>query len=157
MIIVHNLIILLFLCVFTLYYKILTNIISFDYKKVKHIIKEPLQVNKININDKIMINKIFIAILETDEKCKIDVLNEIMIDEIIKQMENNNVKYYTIIDYEKNNECLKPMINQQIIFDYLFFYFLLAFWSISTTIITIHIYYDYHLTVPNLNEKENCV
>lgn len=148
MTIINYLIILSFLCVFSLYYNILTNIISFDYIKVKQIIKEPIQID--NTYDKITIRENFIAILETGEKCNINVLNDIIIDNIIKQIKNNN-KYYTIINQSNDNKCINLMTSTQIIYDYLFFYFLVIFWSIVTTIIFIHTYYDYYLIQYDIN------
>ena len=128
------LLVLLFVCVMLICYNVFINIFTFNFIKVIDIeIKKSIQNNKlVNSTQNSFLIPIFIATLENTKKCKIDVLNRIMIEKIIDDIELKQIQYYIIIKDDDNKICSKPINNLEIFVCYLSFYFIIIFFSIIT-------------------------
>jgi len=96
----------------------------------------------------------FIANLENDKNCKIDILNEIMISNIKKNIELMKKNYYTIIDNDKKNICSKIYDIYEIIITYISFYISIICFSIITMSIIVN-YFDWFDYYINYNNQHN--
>ena len=132
---IHKCIFLLFMSLMIIYYHILYGIFTFNYYKIENIeiIKSNMTTNG-NPN-------IFMATLENGIICNIDIKNEIMISNFIKNMNEYNVNYYTR-PYYKKNTCTKPEKNIEIIFYFMLFYYCIIMTSLITIIVSINFYLE---------------
>jgi hypothetical protein len=118
-----------------IYYNILYGIFTFNYYKIENI-----EIIKLNFTTNENHN-IFIATLENGIICNIDIKNEIMISNFIKNMNEYNVNYYTH-PYYKKNICTKPEKNIEIIFYFMIFYYCIILTSLITIIVSINVYFE---------------
>lgn len=90
---------LLFVCIFSAYYNFFLSIFRFDFEKIVRVdeIKKHIQHNaKTNIS--ISSTSIFMANLENNHNCVIDIPNKIMVSNIKKNIKSKKKNYYVIID-----------------------------------------------------------
>ena len=150
---------LLLLCILSIYYNVFLSIFKFDYVKIVDIeIKKHIQYN-VNTNTSI---SIFIANLQNNHNCVIDIPNKIMLFNIKKNIKSKKKNYYTIINNRKNNICSTLDNIIEIILIYISFYISI----ISFSIITLYIIVEYftigmiinnynNLTSNNDNDNDN--
>ena len=134
-------------------YLILLNLFSFEY----------IQINKIYIeqsNTKPWSNKYinnigekFFAKLINNNTCQIDILNSQMINNFIKNIEEPNTKYYTII--EQANMCSKPEKISGIILHNIFIKTTLFAISSLFSFIIVNIFYEIKEYIKNNNIKKS--
>ena len=148
---------LLFLCILSIYYNVFLSIFSFDYVKIVDIeIKKHNQYN-IGLNSSIYNSHpvpTFIATLKNNHNCKLDISNEIMISDIKKNIKSRKKNYYTIIDNDKKNICSTIIDIYEIIITYISFYIIIIGFSIMTTSIIVD-YYIYYYRIQDNNNNDN--
>ena len=142
---IHKYILLLLLCLIVVYYNIFMSIYIFNFVEIKSI-KIIKSNNTINTH-----RNIFKAKLQNKNKCIINIKNEVMIKNFIKNMKKYNIKYYTVVQ-NKNNICSKPEKNIDIIFYNILFYCCTLISFVIFFIIFTHVYFEYNIS---LNEIEN--
>jgi hypothetical protein len=126
---------LLFLCILSIYYNVFLSIFRFDFIKIVDI--EILKNNQHNVETNLSISNSylvpsFIANLENNHNCKIDISNEFMILNIKKNIKSRKKNYYTIIDDDKKNICSTIDDIYEIIITYISFYISIICFSIIT-------------------------
>ena len=132
---------LLFVCIFSAYYNFFLSIFRFDFEKIVRVdeIKKHIQHNaKTNIS--ISSTSIFMANLENNHNCVIDIPNKIMVSNIKKNIKSKKKNYYVIIDNEKNICSILADI-YEIIIIYATFYIT----TILLSIITLSVIVEYFI------------
>ena len=132
----YFLLFLLLLCVLSIYYNIFLSIFSFDFVKIVDIeIKKQINYN-VETNSSTynpLSVPTFIANLENNKNCKIDISNEIMISNIKKNIKSRKKNYYAIIDEGgKKNICSIFCDGYEIIITHISFYIAIIMFSIIT-------------------------
>ena len=132
----YFLLFLLLLCVLSIYYNIFLSIFSFDFVKIVDIeIKKQINYNvETNSSTHNLLSvPTFIANLENNKNCKIDISNEIMISNIKKNIKSKKKNYYAIIDEGgKKNICSIFGDGYEIIITHISFYITIIMFSIIT-------------------------
>ena len=166
----NKIILIIFLSIWTLFYIISLLIINTNYTRVNKVLLKP--INK--ISDNIHIEKKnyyddiykknslikFEAKLDFNKTCQIDILNYKMIENIVYNIENNNYKYFTIVN--SNNICEKPETFNIVILEKISLHLFLIFISVFFTLVFIififkkNKYIDINSNVKNdNNDKKN--
>lgn len=132
----YFLLFLLLLCVLSIYYNIFLSIFSFNFVKIVDIeIKKQINYN-VETNSSTynpLSVPTFIANLENNKNCKIDISNEIMISNIKKNIKSRKKNYYAIIDEgSKKNICSIFCDGDEIIITHISFYITIIMFSIIT-------------------------
>lgn len=151
------LLLLLFLCILSIYYNVFLSIFRFDYVKIVDIEIEKNIQNNVEINSSTHNSYLvptFIATLKNNHNCKLDILNEIMVLDIKKNIKSRKKNYYTIIDDEQNI-CSTIVDIYEIIITYISFYILIIGFSIMTISIIVDYYIYYYRTQDNNNNNDN--
>lgn len=144
----YQLIFLVFICIIVLYYNILAGVYLSDYLRIKNI---EIIKSKDNTNE---YKNIFVAKLENNKVCNIDIKNEILIKEIINNIDIYKTTYYTVIQDKNFLICSKPDALIEIIIIRLIFYYSVIMTSIFTMIILIIIYFNLYSTSIQLTQNE---
>lgn len=146
---------LIFLCLLTIYYNVFINFFGFNYLKIKI-----LEIR--NNNNNILTSNytgynypnknipIFMAKLENQKYCKIEVLNSVMIKNMIDDMKIKNIVYYTKILNFNYKICSVPITFYEILFLHLVFYFVVLMLSIITIMVLVFCCVE---LISNFNEK----
>ncbi len=147
----------IFLLIWLSIYLVSLNFIQFNYFEVKHIWIEELNNNNrqglmtnytnnlIEINKEInkkgyFLTNLFVAELENNYICQIDVLNIRMIKKIINKIKNTNTKFYAYII--SNGLCSKPETFLAIIIEKISIQFSMILLSFLLTIIFVGVYIE---------------
>lgn len=157
---------LLFLSIWVIMYYVVYDYFILDYLQIKHINiiqNQNLLTNK--FGDRI--NFLFIAKLEGNKSCHIDILNKNIIKNLIFNIENNNQIYYTAIQNqaynrfpEQINICSNPQTLIGIIFEKIIVYVFLGLMSFTLIVVFIHLIFEFNELKKkywenNLNESVN--
>lgn len=143
------------------------SIFRFDFIKIVDI--EIIKHNQHNVETNLSISNSylvpsFIANLENNHNCKIDISNEFMILDIKKNIKSRKKNYYTIIDNDKKNICSTIDDIYEIIITYISFYISIICFSIITMSVivdyltintTANYYIFYYRTYANNNNNQN--
>lgn len=151
------LLLLLFLCILSIYYNVFLSIFRFDYVKIVDIeiiknIQNNVEINSSTHNSYLV--PTFIANLKNNVNCKLDISNEIMVLNIKKNIKSRKKNYYTIIDNYEQNICSTIADIYEIIITYISFYIIIIGFSIMTMSVIVDYYIYYYRTQDN-NDNDN--